>query len=279
MTLAQLRALGFEDGAIKHRVRRKQLRRVHREVYALGHRHLTRNGHFWAAVLAGGPGAVLSHRSAAALWEIRGSARAAVDVTTTRQRRSTKGITFHRGRLHPDDISEIDGIPVTSLARTLLDVADVIPQRQVEKALNQAELLQLLDLASLDACLSRANGRKGVTALKQAIEDHTAGLTRTKSALEEMFLAFLRRHRFELPIFNEIRNGHEVDAHWPQHRLVVELDGRGFHSDRHAFEQDRLRDIDHQRAGDRTIRLTYRRLRRDAAGVVADLVAFGVRRR
>jgi predicted transcriptional regulator of viral defense system len=151
VSLAQLLELGLTRAAVEGRVRRKRLFALHRGVYAVGHRALTRNAHFIAAVYACGSGALLSHRCAGAKHGLLSSSPARIDVTAPGQRKSRRGITVHRSRsLHPDDRTLADGIPTTSVARTLVDLADVLNERQLTKVVHQAEVLRVFDLTKLE---------------------------------------------------------------------------------------------------------------------------------
>jgi predicted transcriptional regulator of viral defense system len=188
---SQLEGLGLGARAISHRVQRGML---HRGVYAIGHPLLTREGRWMAAVLTCGGDAVLSHRSAASLWGLRTNARGAIDVTVpTRAGRAREGIDVHRGStLKADDTGVVDGIPCTSVARTLLDLAEVVGARGLERAVEQAEILRLLDMRPIDDVLARANGRRGAGALRAVLSDIRLGTTLTRSELEERFLAICR---------------------------------------------------------------------------------------
>ena len=137
--------------AVGHRLERGRLHSLHLGVYAVGHDALSERGRWMAAVLAGGDGAVLSHRSAAALWRLRPSARGQAEVTAPGRRGRRPAIQFHQTRLRADEVTVHDGIPVTTVARTLLDLASVVEQRQVERAINEAEVLRLWDEVSLAA--------------------------------------------------------------------------------------------------------------------------------
>jgi Transcriptional regulator, AbiEi antitoxin/Protein of unknown function (DUF559) len=269
ISLLQLKALGLTSSGVRRRVAAGRLHRMHRGVYAVGHPRLTVKGRWMAAVLAGGPGAVLSHRDAAALWRIRKSARAAIDVTTPRRGgRSLSGIEVHRTRyLPPEDVTEIDGIPCTTLARTLLDLAEVVDRRQVERACDEAEVLRLLDASALDAVLSRARGRRGVPVLRAILDEHAIGETVTRSEMEERFLALCDRAGLPRPEVNAwiaLGGAHaQADFLWREQRLIVETDGRAAHGTRRAFERDRRRDQRLMLAGWRVIRVTWRQLTRE----------------
>ena len=228
-----------------------------------------------AAVLACGPGAVLSHRSAARLWEVRQNNAALIDVTVPSRngRIRRAGIRVHRsGRLGAEEITERDGIPVTTLARTLLDLADVIHPQALRRAITEAEYRGRFDLTSLPAVVQNNPGRRGAKVMRAAEQ---AG-HRTRSPLEDRFLAFAERWRVEEPESNVWLEGYEVDFLWRRVGLVVELDGVAEHGTRAAVRRDRKKDRVLWRAGFRTMRLTADAL--DAEEEVAlDLAQAGVR--
>jgi predicted transcriptional regulator of viral defense system len=245
---ANLIASGLSPAAIGRWSAQGQLHRVHRGVYAVGHAVLTVEGRWLAAVKACGPGAVLSHISAAALWAIRRTSSPIVHVTTP-DRASPRGIRVHRvRRLHPDDVALIDGVPVTSVARTLLDLADVLPLRQLIRAIEQAERLQLFDLNAIKALIARSKGRRTKT-LQDAVAAVTAEPPRTNSDWERDLLDLCDDHDIPRPELNVLVNGYEVDALWRMKKMIVELDSYAFHRSRRAFEQDREKYADLQLAG------------------------------
>jgi very-short-patch-repair endonuclease len=269
---AQLLELGLGAGAIDHRVARGGLHVVHRGAYAVGHAVLSREGAWMAAVLAAGPGAVLSHRSAAALWGIRDTARARVEVTVPRVCRRP-GIDAHRAALATDEVTIETGIPVTTPARTLLDLAEVLDPHRLERAVHETEFRRLTSPLSLAALLARHQGRRGTAALRAIVDRNGLGRTITKSDLELMFLAFVDRYRIPRPLVNEEIGPYVVDALWPAERLVVELDGRQAHQTTRAFEDDRARDRDLQVWGYSVLRITSRQLHRDQTMLAAQLGA------
>jgi Transcriptional regulator, AbiEi antitoxin/Protein of unknown function (DUF559) len=272
ISLEQLEELGLTAGAVKHRIGAGRLHRLHVGVYAVGHRALSGRGHRLAAVLACGRDAVLSHRDGAALWEVRFTARTRIDVTVPRAHaRSQPGIDVHRVRsLHPEDCTVRDGIPVTTVARTLLDLAEVVRPREVERAFDEAERLGLLDLVALEAVCRRARGRRGLKVLRPLVADRRPSMQDTRSPLERIFLPFCRDHGIPLPATNVEVAGLLVDAVWPAQRLIVELDGYEFHGKtRSAFEADRVRDATLQLAGYRVVRITWRRLEREPDAVAS----------
>jgi very-short-patch-repair endonuclease len=266
---SQLTELGLGRGAINRRVQRRRLHVVHLGVYAVGHRRLTMRGRWMAAVLAAGPGAVLSHRDAAALVGLRSSARGLIEVSAPRRCRRP-GIHTHVACLPPDEVTTHDGIPVTTIGRTLLDLAGILRRHQLKRAVEQAEVLRLAGSISLDALLARYPRRSGTPALREIRE---AGLTETvtRSDLEERFTAFLDAHDLPRPRVNAVVEGFEVDFHWPDQRLIVELDGRAAHHTITAFERDRARDRALQAAGWRVVRITWHQLQDKPVQIAADL--------
>jgi hypothetical protein len=219
VTRAQLVALGFGAGAITYRVKIGRLHLLHRGVYAVGHRPPSPLATAMAAVLACGPDSVLSHRSAAALWQILPRWYSPTEVTAPTKHR-LEGIHVHRSR-HADATTHY-GIRVTTPARTLVDLADVLNPRQLTRAVNEAQVQRLITPAELTTLLTRYPGRR------------TSRLTpergATRSALEDRFVRFIKRHQLPLPELNQTIAGHEVDAVYRQQRLVIELDSRQFHT-------------------------------------------------
>jgi very-short-patch-repair endonuclease len=271
---AELLALGLSGAAIGRRVRSGRLRPMHRGVYAVGHRALRPAAYWLAAVRASGPRAVLSHVAAADLWGLRASAATAINVTvpSTAGRRGRKGIRLHRhAALLPEETTIRDAIPVTTPARTLLDLAATLPRRAVERAADQAEVLRLFDLAALDATIEAHRGRPGAPLLRAVLEEHYAGTTVTRSELEERFLRLCDQSGIERPRVNARIEGLEVDFHWPARDLVVEVDGYRYHGTRTAFERDRARDATLVAAGLRVLRFSHRQLTTRPAEVVRAL--------
>lgn len=264
----QLRALGLGSGAIDSRLRSGRLHAVHRGVYAVGHAGLNQRGIWLAAVLAHGEGAVLSHLSAAALWGLLPPAQP-VDVTSTHGRPGRRGIRLHRAAVHAEERVTRHGVPVTSVARTLLDVAETPSERRLRRAYEEADRLGLLNRNALKRACDRGRGRHGLTALGRLSAEERGGATR--SSLEDLFLALCRTHGLPTPAVNAFLLGFEVDALWPEQRLVAELDGFAFHRHRAAFERDRSRDAALQAAGYRVVRFTYRRLQREPGAVAGEL--------
>ncbi|MDQ4071709.1 MAG: type IV toxin-antitoxin system AbiEi family antitoxin domain-containing protein, partial [Actinomycetota bacterium] len=192
VSTSQLRAVGFGEGAIRRRVEAGRWRRVHRGVYVLGPARLSQRGRWWAALLACGEGAVVSHASAAALWGIRSfeSAKTHVTVPSRSGRRPDERILLHRvASLHPEAVTWRHRIPVTTPARTLLDLAGTLSCRQLERAFDEAERLPLQRLDAVHAQAVANPRRRGVTHLRAVMEAHQPGSTRTRTYLEEKFFA------------------------------------------------------------------------------------------
>ncbi len=231
-----------------------------------------------AAVLAGGLDAVLSHRSAADALGIRRSARRRVEITIGNRRcRARSDIEPHVGELPLDEITTVCGIPVTTVPRTILDLATVLPRREVERAVHEAEVARLTDALSLEDLVARYPRRRGGGTVRAILASGRIGSLVTRSELEERFLAFLRRCRLPLPRFNlplEIGGRWiEADCVWVDTQVIVELDGRATHGDIDAFECDRERDRALQAAGWRVIRVTWRHVHRHGEGLERDLRA------
>lgn len=265
----QLLACGAPPDAIDLRVRRRRLRRVHRGVYAVGHAVLRREGAWLAAVLALGPGrAHLSHASAAALWGLIGGSGGRIEVTVGSDNgRSRPELQVHRrAALLPGETTVHRGIPVTTPARTLLDLATSRP-RLVPRALAQAEVLRFFDLEALRWVTTAHRGRPGAPLLARLL-DAADEPALTRSELEEAFLSVCAAAGLPRPRVNQLVEGVEVDFHWPTARLIVEVDGYVFHSTRHAFERDRERDALTAAAGWRTLHFSRTQVIRRPAEIV-----------
>jgi predicted transcriptional regulator of viral defense system len=267
----QVTELGFSARGVQHRAERSSLHRIHQGVYSLVPRELlTRKGHWMAAVLACGPGAVLSHRNAAALHQLRDNARAKIDVTVpSRSGRSRPGIDVHRApNLEPADITIVDNIPCTSVARTLLDLADVIAQRPLERAFDESEIRQLFDLRAIEDQLARNPTRGASKSVRRLLEEHYIGSTPTESELEEAFYAFCRRYNLPKPEFQrwlDLGDGGapiRADFLWRRQRVIVETDSRKYHGTHQARERDPRRDQRALVAGWQPVRTTWRQVTR-----------------
>jgi hypothetical protein len=265
----QLIPLGIDPTAINRRLSDGRLRRVHRGVYAVG--PIGRKGYWMAAVFGCGEGALLSHRDAAELWELRETARTAIDVTVPgSRRRSRPRLTIHTAAaLHLSDRVEVDGIPVTSVARTLLDLAEVVSSEQLRLAYEQAEKRRILDFNALKELVRRSNGRRGLPALLALLDYDPVLATDSKSPLESMFLDLVRQAGLPLPALNVMVEGFEVDAYWPRARLVVELQSYEHHAHRQAFDRDYSKLNRLRLAGYDVLTFTYRHVRTGPEWVVA----------
>jgi very-short-patch-repair endonuclease len=268
----QLGTIGFSKQAIQTRLGGGRLHRIHRGVYAVGHTDVSLKGRWMAAVLACGPGAVLSHRDAATLHELRRVSSGGIDVTAT-TRHDIAGINCHFVRsLHPEDATVADGIPVTSVSRTLLDLAESLSRRQFRATLEQAERERTLDVRQLEAVLARSRGRHGLKPCAEALsrlrgDDEPW----TQSKLEQTFLQLTRSYDLPVPQMNVYVAGELVDCCWPEQRLIVEVDGWSFHRTKRSFEADRERDAKLVEAGWRVVRFTHDRVTHAPAAVAAQL--------
>lgn len=273
---AQLRALGIGRGAIDWRVRHGALHPLSRGVYAVGHARLTLRGRYWAALLAcGGPGAaVLSHRSAAAVWDLLPSPAGRHDVTTLRRGASSAAVRVHRTRsMRPADVTHDDGLPITTVTRTLIDLADVLTLHRLTRVCHRAEVLRVLDAKMIVTRLDELPGRRR-RALRAALDTLShADPHHTRSELEERFLALIAKFGLPQPRVNSRVEGHEVDFFWPNDGLIVETDGLAAHGTPTAFEHDRRRDAELQLAGYRVVRFTWRQIAGEPDAVARTLRA------
>ncbi len=273
---SQLVKLGFDRSAIDRRVNAGRLHPVFRAAYAVGHLRLASRGRWLAAVLAAGEGAVGSHQVAGAIWEIL-RWNGVPHVTVPRKLPQRPGLVIHRCRLATDEMTTRDGLPVTTVARTLLDLAAVLPRHRLERALREAEYRRYADSPSLSELLKRHRGGRGTATLRAILTHHRLGESITRSELEDRFLSLVAESNLPLPAVNmPVQIGGrwiEVDCAWLARRVIVELDGHAAHSTRRAFEDDRERDRLLQVAGWRVVRVTWRQLHERPSGVVADLRA------
>lgn len=277
VSLAQLECLGLSETAVHRRVVAGRLHRAHQGVYAVGHALLTREGRFMAAALACGGDAVVSHRSAAHLWGLRQDHRGTIDVTAPRRRgRSPVDIDAHRdGSLRSVDRTLVLGIPCTSVARTLLDLAGIVSARELQNAITQAEIQRLFDLKALRELIDRSRGRRGVARLRLAISLHDPRDERAREGLERRFLALCRNAGLPSPEVNcpLAVDGVQMEADflWRDAGLIVETDDRYSHHTITAFEGDRERDQRLKAAGWQVIRCTWRQVTGRSATLVSTL--------
>jgi predicted transcriptional regulator of viral defense system len=260
----QLLAIGFTPKGIEHRIARGRLHPIHPGVYAVGRPELTQHGRWMAAILAKGPAAVLSHRSAAALYGISKQKGNAIHVAvpTHSRRRSSRGITVHRRSALSATTRQ--GVPVTTIEDTLIDLATQATQDQLEQAINEADKRDLVRPDELRAA-ARAAKRPGVAKLRGVLRRHTP----TDSPLERGFLRIVRAAGLPNPRTQAHVNGHRVDFFWPELKLVVETDGLRYHRTPAQQAADRQRDHDHFLAGLTALRFTHGQVKDDAAHVEA----------
>lgn len=247
ITRYRLISLGLTPDAIDHRVRSGRLHPVHRGIYLVGHPHLCGHAHKWAALLSCGRGAVLSHRSAAALWGMLLEPQTAVHVTvpTHAGRARRRGVRLHRSRTLGDGaVATREGFPVTSMARTLVDIAATEPLRIVEIALEGADSANVLDLGAIEALAPRGCGLPGSRRLYSLLDEALIGTTITRSGLEEKMLALCRRAGLPQPAFNQRLGPWEVDCLWRRERLVVEVQSTRHHRTTHQVARDAEKESD-----------------------------------
>jgi very-short-patch-repair endonuclease len=222
-----------------------------------------------AAVLACGTDAVLSHASAGALWGLRPSNAAIIDVTVPGSggRRRKAGIRIHRARSRDGQTTTREGIPVTTPGRTILDLAAHLDHRAIERLLDRAENARLGDDLPLDALARAHSGHRGACKLIAILNDHDPGTTLTKSDLEERFFNLCRQAGLPKPVTNDHVEALEADFVFKAHRVLVETDSWQHHKSRASFEADRRRDAIHAAAGWRTLRFTHRQITNEPATV------------
>jgi hypothetical protein len=227
-----------------------------------------------AAVLAAGVGAVLSHRSAAALWKMLRSEW--LEVSVRRCRRKLPGIHVHQSVPSSDELTLVNGIPVTTVPRTLFDLAAVLPRSQVARATHEADFQRLRSSLTLADLLARYPRRRGSATIKAILAGREFGAAVTRSELESRFLDFARAEGIPRPEVNAhlLAGGQwlECDCVWRSKRVVVELDGRAAHATTAAFERDRARDRALNAEGWRTVRITWRQLHDERRAIAADLM-------
>jgi very-short-patch-repair endonuclease len=270
---AQVVGLGLSVGQLDHWLRTARIESVHRGVYAWSRQLLSFEGRCMAAVLAVGGDAVVSHRSAAALWRIRSERGGPVHVTTSRKIQSREGITVHTLPLEQDERMVIHGVPLTSPARTLFDMAAILKPQALTRAIREADFLRLSGGPPLAALSDRYPGRTGAPAVRVAFDRGPGPPTR--SELEELFVTLVESERLPRPEVNAVFHlgdrQIEPDCLWRAERLIAELDSHQAHGTRHSFEDDRERDRLLQTAGWRVVRITWRQLRDEPAAIAADL--------
>ena len=278
VTRAQLLALGLSRNAIEHRLARGRLHPVARGVYAVGRPELTQHGTWMAAVLRCGPQAVLSHESAAQLWEIRRRRAGRIEVSVPAgSGRQVPGVTLHRrAPVGAAESTRHQGIPVTSPIATLIDMAPRLGTRELEAAVNEADKRDVCDPEALRAALDGWAGRPGVGKLRRLLDRHT--FTLTDSELERRFLSLARAAGLPRPLTGHRLNGFKVDFYWPELGLVVETDGLRYHRTPAQQTADHRRDQAHTAAGLTPLRFTHAQVAFDRDQVRTTLGSVAARR-
>src|SRR5436190_1049179 len=279
VTRGQLLELGFSSQAIQHRIERGRLHPLWRGAYVLGRPQLTQHGRWMAAVLSCGTQAALSHESAAALWEIRPVRRGEIHVSVPAHvARRRPGIRLHRrGKLTAKDVARHRGIPVTTPAWTLVDLATCLPSSQLEAAVNEADGRDLIDPETLRSTVEELFHRPGLALLRRILDRRTFVLT--DSELERRFLPIIRIAGLPPPSTGRHVNGFRVDFYWPELGLIVETDGLRYHRTAVQQSRDRLRDQAHAAAGLTPLRFTHAQIRFEPRHVQVTLAAVARRLR
>jgi very-short-patch-repair endonuclease len=254
VTRAELLDAGITRSEIAVRLQRGALLREHRGVYRVGHRAPSTEARYLAAVLAGGEGALLSGLAGAHLLGLVKGPAPAPEVITRTQRR-IEGVRTHRSSsLNARDATTVDGIPVTTVPRTLVDIASVLSLDALARACHEAGVRYGTTPRQVESVLARRPTNPGAKKLRRIIH---GDVRVTLSRLESRFLELLRGEGLPLPVTNRPAGGRRVDCRWPEQRLTVELDGYQFHNSRHSWEQDRLREREARARGDEFRRYSW----------------------
>lgn len=279
VTRGQLHALGYSDAAINRAIASGRLHAWHRQVLAVGHTGLNRHALCMAAVLFRGPGALISYQSAAWLWGLEGSLEIPVHVSVPWRGHSQDSIALHHcPALRGEDVTATEAIPVTAVPRTLLDYASIAKTYRLERAIDRADRLELLDLAAVNLITEEVRGHRGRKPLLRAMTIyHEKGFRR--SGGEKKMLAALADAGVQRPLVNNFIEGYEIDFYWDRERFAVELDSWEHHGGRKSFEDDPRRQDDLAMAGIETIRITGTRLRREPRQVAIRIAEHLQRRR
>jgi len=269
----QLVGLGYSPRSIGRFLTNGRLRVVHEGVYAFGPQVMSRDGRERAALLAIGPDPLLSYVSSASHRDlIRPISTIHVSISTRVQRR-LEGVVVHRPRrIDPEDRVWIDGLPMTSIPRTLLDLAQILPTSRMETVIETADRIEVLDIVAIRDVIDRYRGHRGGKRLRKIIEPFIS-TPHANEGVEREFQLFLHRHGLPIPQTNVLVEGLLVDCWWPKERFVVELDSKGWHKTWHAHERDRKRDATFVRAGITSLRITRNRLLQEGQEVLRDLAA------
>jgi predicted transcriptional regulator of viral defense system len=263
----QLAELGYGRNSVSKACKAGRLHRIHRGVYAVGYRRLTWHGRCMAAVLASYP-SVASHLSAGWLWGLLRSRPGTVHVTSPTARRAKRSFEVHAADLVSADRTVRDGIPVTSLSRTVLDLSSTRTVSEVQRLIQRANDEKVFDLREMNALLARGNGHHAAPKVRAALDLYVERPAFTRSDLERRFLDLVTAAGLAPPSMNRFVAGYELDAYWEAERFGVELDVYATHGSPLSFEEDRIRDDELAHDGVLTIRVTGARLDREPAAVV-----------
>lgn len=269
LSRVQLESRGVSDSAISRWVTARRLHRIHPGVYALGYSALSLRGRLWAALLYAGPDAAFSHTTAAWLWSLVDAEPKRIHITVPGRRRPLPEVRIHHSR--QVEAVECCGLPVTIVARTLVDVATQLTHRQLRRALAEADYRGLLDLHEFADVLDHR--RAGSRAMRAALRSHIPQLATTLSVLEERFLELCENAGLRIPEVNAKVGRIRVDALWRQHGLVVELDGAAAHGGWAAIRRDRQREMVLRAQGFQVVRYTWDQITSRPSDVAADLRA------
>jgi hypothetical protein len=275
--LGQLAKVGLGGRGVRHRVAAGRLHRMYPGVFAVGHPRVSVDGRRIAAVLACGDGAVLSRRTAAVAWGILNGDGRRFDVVAPGRsggRVGPEGVDLRRTRrLDEADVTQLRGVPITTVGRTLLDLAGIVNERMLQRAVHEAEVAQLLDVTEVEATIDRNPGRRGVRALRAALG--VAAPDPSNGDFASAFLALCLDHGLPAPRLGSYVDGgdrlYEVDALFAHERVIVELDGRRVHGTARNFQTDRRRDSVLAARDFQTLRYTWRRVHDEAAEVATEL--------
>lgn len=268
VSVGQLKGLGYSRDQIRWAMRTGWLHSIDRSVYAVGHTNLSRHGQCMAAVLACGPGAVLSHYSACWLLGLARWEPEPFHVTGPVARRPRLPVRIHRARrLEDEDRKVVEGIPVTAVPRTLLDMAAMVKPESLDRLVERAEELEVFDLGPVESLLDRTWGHHGWGRLRRAIALYQP-VPFTRSELERLFYEVVLDAGLPRPATDYAEAGFELDVYWPEQRFAVELDTYGTHGTHAAFERDRLRQEDLKLAGIEMTRVTDVRFHREPDAVL-----------
>jgi very-short-patch-repair endonuclease len=278
VTRKQLEALGFGTSTITRWAKEGRLHRLHRGVYAVGHTAISWDARCLAAVLAR-PGSVAGHKTAAWIWGLRRWRPETIHVTAPTRQRVKRDFVVHFARLAPEDSAAVDGIPVTSVARTMLDLAPSEPTRRLHQMMDRAEERKTFDLRRFDRLIARAGGHPGRVKLRHALETFRPEHVVLRSDLERRFRRLVLAAGLPAPRTNAVVEGYELDAYWEAEGFAVELDVYATHGSRLSFEADRERQDDLLLAGIEMIRVTGARLDREPRETIVRVAAHLERRR